>query len=111
MVAAARQRSYDFAVIRGANSGDGVRRDFKLYGPMVRHGGLVLFDAYDTTERPEIKPAVDAAMASSPGWQWLGSDWRTGIARRKGNSSERQGRTIRNKAALTRKPNGDGRAG
>jgi predicted O-methyltransferase YrrM len=82
IVAAAKQRSYDFALIDGDHSGEGVRRDFEIYGPLIRPGGLVLFDDYDTTEWPEIKPAVDDLMASAEGWEWLGADWRTGIARR-----------------------------
>jgi hypothetical protein len=59
-----------------------VRRDFELYGPMVRPGGLVLFDDYDAPEWPEIKPAIEAVMAEADGWEWLGAEYRTGIARR-----------------------------
>jgi FkbM family methyltransferase len=82
IVAAAKQRRYDFALIDGDHSGEGVRRDFELYGPLIRPGGLVLFDDYDTKEWPEIKPAVDDLMKAAEGWEWVGAEWRTGIARR-----------------------------
>jgi uncharacterized coiled-coil protein SlyX len=82
IVAAAKQRTYDFALIDGDHSGAGVRRDFELYGPLIRPGGLVLFDDYDTKDWPEIKPAVDDLMKAAEGWEWVGAEWRTGIARR-----------------------------
>lgn len=82
IIAAAKRRSYHLALIDGDHSGEGVRRDFEIYGPLIRPGGLVLFDDYDTTDWPEIKPAVDDLMRSAAGWEWLGADWRTGIARR-----------------------------
>jgi FkbM family methyltransferase len=87
IIAAAREGAYDLLLIDGDHSGAGVRRDFELYGPMVRPGGLVLFDDYDTRDWPEIKPAVDTLIAAADGWEWLGADWRIGIARRTTNQA------------------------
>ena len=89
VVGTADQRRYDFVLIDGDHSGEGVRRDFELYGPMVQKGGLVVFDDYETAEWPEIKPAIDDAIASTPGWEWVGSEWRAGIARRTAVSPSR----------------------
>jgi SMP-30/Gluconolactonase/LRE-like region len=36
----------------------GVARDFRHYAPLVRSGGTVLFDGYDTPEWPAIQPHV-----------------------------------------------------
>ena len=83
IVAAAKGSAYDLLVIGGGHAGAGVERDLELYCPMVRPGGLVLFNDYGARERPEIKPAVDALMANAAEWEWLGSEWRTGIARRR----------------------------
>ena len=84
VVAAAKQNTYDLLVIGGGHSGTGgVERDVALYCPMVRPGGIVLFNDYGARERPEIKPAVDALMANTAEWEWLGSEWRTGVARKR----------------------------
>ena len=49
-------RAVDFLMIDGDHSYDGVRRDFELYGPLVRDGGLVAFhDITPHTERPDIQ--------------------------------------------------------
>ncbi len=80
----AADRQYDFLLIDGDHSFDGVKRDFETYGPMVRQGGLVLFDDYDTAEWPDIADYVDQHVRGLEGWEWLGGAWRTGALRRTG---------------------------
>jgi predicted O-methyltransferase YrrM len=51
-------REVDFLMIDADHSYDGVRRDFELYSPLVRNGGLVaLHDIVEHTHRPEIDVA------------------------------------------------------
>ena len=48
-------REVDFLMIDGDHSYDGVRRDFELYGPLVRDGGLVAFhDIVPGTRIPNV---------------------------------------------------------
>ncbi|MBA5778051.1 DUF115 domain-containing protein [Stappia sp. F7233] len=83
-------RSYDFVLIDGDHSLAGVTRDFELYGDMVRPGGLLVFDDYDTTDWPAIKPFVDDVVRADERWQWIGGEWRTGILRRVSYSQDRE---------------------
>lgn len=51
-------RKVDFLMIDGDHSYDGVRRDFELYAPLVRDGGLIAFhDVVTHTGRPNIEVA------------------------------------------------------
>ncbi|MXN67191.1 glycosyltransferase [Stappia sp. GBMRC 2046] len=81
-------RLYDFVLIDGDHSLAGVTRDFELYGDMVRPGGLLVFDDYDTTDWPAIKPFVDDVVRADGRWQWIGGEWRTGILRRVSSSQD-----------------------
>lgn len=75
-------RQYDYLLIDGDHTYEGVKRDFEAYGPMVREGGLVLFDDYDTAEWPDIADYVDRQVRTLEGWNWVGGAWRTGVLRR-----------------------------
>lgn len=46
-----RRRPIDFLFIDGDHSYDGVKRDFELYSPLVRPGGIVAF--HDVSPRPD----------------------------------------------------------
>jgi predicted O-methyltransferase YrrM/SAM-dependent methyltransferase len=49
-------RAVDFLMIDGDHSYEGVRRDFELYAPLVRKGGLVAF--HDVLPHPKV-PGVE----------------------------------------------------
>jgi len=86
---AASDREYDLLIIDGDHSVDGVARDFELYSPLVKSGGLIIFDDYGAPEWPGIQPYVDEHLRSEKGWSWVGADWRTGIMRRKTTAKPR----------------------
>lgn len=70
---------YDYILIDGDHSYEGVKRDFDLYIDKIKKNGLVLFDDYDTPEWPEIKNYVDKEILIRKDIQLVGSDWRTAI--------------------------------
>lgn len=76
-------RKYDLVVIDGDHSLAGVSNDFELYRNHVRPGGLLIFDDYDTTDWPAIKPFVDDEVRPLDEWLWIGGEWRTAILQRK----------------------------
>jgi len=80
---AASDRQYDYVLIDGNHSLEGVASDFELYGPLVKAGGVLIFDDYDTTDWPTIKPFVDEHVRPHGDWLWIGGEWRTAILRRK----------------------------
>lgn len=85
-ITVASDRTYDMIIIDGDHSVDGVARDFEIYGNLVKPGGLLIFDDYDTEDWPGIKPYVDDNVRPDPNWIWIGGDFRTGILRRKFDS-------------------------
>jgi predicted O-methyltransferase YrrM len=82
-VAEASDREYDFVMVDGDHSLQGVASDFELYGRLVSRGGLLIFDDYDTSDWPAIKSYVDEHVRPMGEWLWIGGDWRTAILRRK----------------------------
>jgi predicted O-methyltransferase YrrM len=82
-VAEASDREYDFVMVDGDHSLQGVASDFELYGGLVRRGGLLIFDDYDTSDWPAIKRYVDEHVRPMGDWLWIGGEWRTAILRRK----------------------------
>jgi predicted O-methyltransferase YrrM len=86
-VKAASERTYDYVLIDGDHSLEGVAADFELYAPMVKPGGVIVFDDYATTDWPAIQKFVDEHVRSNDDWLWIGGEWRTGILRRKRSAS------------------------
>lgn len=86
-IEAASERSYDYLLIDGDHSLEGVAADFELYGPMVKPGGVVIFDDYATTDWPAIQTFVDEHVRGNDDWLWIGGEWRTAILRRKRRAS------------------------
>lgn len=76
-------RQYDLLLIDGDHSLKGVANDFERFAPLVKPGGFVIFDDYDTVDWPSIKPYVDEHARPLDDWLWIGGEWRTGILRRK----------------------------
>lgn len=75
-------REYDMLIIDGDHSVEGVARDFESYGDLVKPGGLLIFDDYDTEDWPDIKPYVDENVKTDGRWHWIGGEFRTGIFKR-----------------------------
>lgn len=57
---------FDFLLIDGDHSFDGVKLDFELYLPKVRAGGTVIFDDYGDPTWPDVKKYVDEHVAITP---------------------------------------------
>ncbi len=83
ILAAASDRVYDYVLINGDQSEERVSTNFARYGELVRPGGLLVFDDYDTPEFPQIKSFVDTHVRNHPNWRWVGEDWRTAIVARR----------------------------
>ncbi len=80
-IAAASVREYDLLLIDGDHSYDGVRQDFENYAPLVRKGGIILFDDYAVSEWPEIKRYVDESAAMNPALNLIANGFRTAAFR------------------------------
>lgn len=53
------QKSFNYVLIDGDHTYEGVKLDFELIKDRVEAGGFVIFDDYDTTDWPDIKTFVD----------------------------------------------------
>lgn len=82
-IKAASDRLYDFVLIDGDHSTAGVAADFENYGPLVRPGGMIIFDDYGSDHWPGIQPYVDEVVRADPNWVWIGADYRTAILTKK----------------------------
>lgn len=81
-VEAASERKYDYLLIDGDHSLEGVSNDFQLYNSMVRKGGFLIIDDYGSKGWPAIKPYVDETVRTNKDWSWLGAEWGTAVLRR-----------------------------
>lgn len=64
----------DVLFIDGDHSSVGVINDFKIYSPMVKSGGYIIFDDYNDHEfSPEVKPTVDELMLDIQGYEIIGT--------------------------------------
>jgi predicted O-methyltransferase YrrM len=66
--AALGDRAVDFLMIDGDHTYEGVRRDFELYAPLVRDGGVIAF--HDVLPHPKV-PGVEVPRL----WEELRSDF------------------------------------
>ena len=60
----------DILLLDGDHSASGVTKDFQMYSGLVRPGGFLAIDDYDSSWK-EVKPAVDALDKS--GWHFVGA--------------------------------------
>ncbi len=75
-------RMFDFLIIDGDHSYDGVKRDFENYVSLVRPGGLIVFDDYDVVAWPDIKRYVDEEIATDTRVGIVATGFRTALVRR-----------------------------
>jgi hypothetical protein len=80
-------RQYDYLLIDGDHTLGGVAADFARYGGLVKPGGLLVFDDYDTTDWPQIKTFVDGHVLENNDWECVGTGWRTAVFSRVGTES------------------------
>jgi predicted O-methyltransferase YrrM len=80
-MAAVKGQAFDLLLIDGDHSYDGVKWDYENFGPLVRRGGIILFDDYDVGEWPDIKRFVDGTPAASPSLQLIAKGFRTAAFR------------------------------
>lgn len=80
----ASKKKYDYILIDGDHSYEGVKRDFDNYAPFVKNGGLIIFDDYGSDDWPDVeKVAKEALRQHSNSWEWVGDEWATGIMKKK----------------------------
>jgi FkbM family methyltransferase len=79
----ARKRAYDVLVIDGDHTYQGVRADFERYAPLVRRGGIVIFDDYSSGDWPDVKRYVDAEVEPLAQFERVGHEWRTCVYRKR----------------------------
>jgi FkbM family methyltransferase len=75
----AAKREYDVLVIDGDHSREGVKYDFDNYSGMVRPGGYIILDDYDTEDWPDIKSYVDEEVAHLPNLHLVGTGFRSAV--------------------------------
>lgn len=95
----ASDRLYDLILVDGDHSTAGVAADFENYGPLVKPGGLIIFDDYGSEHWPGIQPYVDETPRTDPNWIWIGADYRTAILAKKAD-----GATAKVSTATTKPP-------
>jgi hypothetical protein len=74
---AAGERLYDVLVIDGDHSYDGVKFDFDNYARLVRPGGFVIIDDYQSPDWPDVTRFVDEEVSRREGFSYFGASWRT----------------------------------
>ncbi|MGD2133708.1 MAG: FkbM family methyltransferase [Maricaulaceae bacterium] len=87
-IAEAETQKYDVLILDGDHSFNGVKADYQNYLPMVRQGGFIIFDDYDSKDWPDIKDFVDSTVHHDPRVMHVGSSWRTSVFRAVTDSSE-----------------------
>ena len=75
--------AFNYAIIDGDHSYEGVEIDFLLLKPFIAPGGFLLFDDYGVKEWPGVKEFVDKVVFKDKSFEFLGHDWRTGVFRKK----------------------------
>lgn len=83
----ASDRLYDLILVDGDHSTAGVAADFENYGPLVKPGGLMIFDDYGSEHWPGIQPYVDETVRADPNWIWIGADYRTAVVAKKADGA------------------------
>jgi predicted O-methyltransferase YrrM len=81
IITRAAMQTYNFMVIDGDHSYEGVRLDWEKYSPLLDAGGFAIFDNYEDPSWPEVARAVNE-IAEDARFEFLGTGWRTAIIRR-----------------------------
>ena len=74
-------RKYDVLVIDGDHSYAGVKTDFENFAPLVRVGGYIILDDYNSPDWPDVKEYVDKELGKHDFVAPVGATWRTSVYR------------------------------
>jgi len=77
------KKSYNFLIIDGDHSYNGIKFDFENYLPMVRKGGYIIFDDYNSDEWPDVSKYINFEVKNNKQVKYVGNEWRTAIFRKK----------------------------
>jgi len=75
-------RTYNFLLIDGDHSFEGVKADFDRYAPRIQPGGFVVLDDYSAPQWPGVTRFVDEVLSVSPLVECVGMASRTAVFRR-----------------------------
>ena len=68
-------------MIDGDHTYEGVKADFERYAPLVRRGGVIIFDDYNAKDWPDVARFVDTEVEKLDFVGRVGHEWRTCIFR------------------------------
>lgn len=78
---AASRKTYDVLIIDGDHSYAGVKADFENYASMVKLGGYIILDDYNSPDWPDVTDYVDKELAGHDFVSPVGASWRTCVYR------------------------------
>lgn len=81
--AASADGDVDVLILDGDHSLAGLRHDWEWYAPLVRPGGMIIFDDYDTADWPDVRAFVDAQVLPRPDMAMVYRGWRNAVFRKK----------------------------
>ncbi len=73
---------FDVFIIDGDHSYAGVKADFDLYHHVVKPGGYLIVDDYDTVAWPDVKAFVDSELLPREDFTMIGHSSRTAVFRK-----------------------------
>ena len=77
-----KNEKFDYILIDGDHTFDGVLKDYKIYSRNLRKDGLLVFDDFEAKEWPDIEKVVDVVKNDDNDLEWIGGEWRTGFFRK-----------------------------
>ncbi len=75
-------RTFNFVLIDGDHSFEGVTADFERYAPMIQPRGYLVLDDYGAPEWPGVTRFVEEVLSASPLFECVGTASRTAVFRR-----------------------------
>ena len=76
------KHTFNYVLIDGDHSYEGVKVDFELIKNFVEPGGFILFDDYNTTHWPDVKTYVDEAVLTDDNYKEVISMHRTCVVQK-----------------------------
>ncbi len=76
------RQTYNFLLIDGDHSFEGVKGDFDRYAPLLRKGGYLVIDDYRAKPWPGVTRFVDEVLSASPRFESVGMSSHTAVYRR-----------------------------
>ena len=73
----ASDRTYNYIIIDGDHSFDGIKNDFEKYSSLLDNDGYLLVDDYNASEWPDVSDFVDNHLIKDDRFVKVGNSWRT----------------------------------